>query len=74
MGGAIGALFVAGSTLLVPITGAAVFITCLVAGQLIGALVVDAVGGFGLEERSLSIRKVLGITMVLTGIMLERLE
>jgi transporter family-2 protein len=72
LGGVIGAIFVAGGATLVPITGAAVFFTCLIAGQLAGAVFADAVGAFGLEAREVSVRKLLGVALAFAGVVLVR--
>ena len=71
--GLIGAVFVAGSTLLVPITGAALFFVCLIAGQLVGALIIDAVGAFGMDARAISLRKLAGVSLAFAGVALVRL-
>jgi transporter family-2 protein len=72
LGGVIGALFVAGGATLVPITGAAVFFTCLIAGQLIGAVLADAIGAFGIQERAVSARKLFGVALAFAGVFLVR--
>ena len=72
LGGVIGALFVTGGAMLVPITGAAVFFTCLIAGQLLGAVIADAVGAFGLEKQALSVWKLAGIALAFAGVVLVR--
>lgn len=71
-GGLIGAIFVFGSTVLVPVMGATVFFVCFIAGQLIGAVVADAIGAFGLEPRSLSVRKLAGVALAFAGVVLVR--
>ena len=72
LGGVIGAVFVAGGAILVPVTGAAVFFVCLIAGQLLGAVIADAIGAFGLEERALSAQKLAGIALAFAGVVLVR--
>ena len=71
-GGVIGALFVTGGAMLAPITGAAAFFTCLVAGQLPGAVIADSTGAFGLEKQVLPVWKLAGIALAFTGAVLVR--
>ncbi|MFT7596112.1 MAG: transporter family-2 protein [Paracoccaceae bacterium] len=71
-GGFIGAVFVSGGIFLVPIMGAAVFFVCLIAGQLVGAVVADTIGAFGLEPRALSARKLAGVGLAFAGVVLVR--
>jgi transporter family-2 protein len=71
-GGLIGAVFVTGGATLVPIMGAAVFIVCLIAGQLFGSVIADSIGAFGLEPRALSVRKLVGVTLAFAGVLLVR--
>ena len=70
LGGMIGILIVAGSAALVPLTGAALFVVCLVGGQLLGAAVADHVGAFGLPERPLTAPRALGLALVALGAVL----
>lgn len=72
LAGLLGAAFVAGSAFLVPVTGAALFFVCLVAGQLTGALVADAVGALGIEPRALSVQKIAGVALAFLGVVLVR--
>lgn len=72
LGGLIGAVFVAGGAYLVPVTGAALFFVCLIAGQLVGAVIADTIGAFGLEPRALSARKLAGIALAFAGVLLVR--
>ena len=68
----IGAFFVAGSTVLIPITGAALFFVCLIAGQLLGAVFADLVGPFGFEPRGISVQKFAGVALAFIGVALVR--
>lgn len=71
-GGLIGAGVVAGGAAIAPITGAALFFVCLIAGQLVGSVIVDASGAFGMAVRDLSITKIVGVAFVLGGVLLVR--
>ena len=67
LGGAMGVVFVAGSVLVAPVLGIALFFVCVVAGQLVGAAVVDHLGAFGAPARPVDAMKLLGIALVLVG-------
>jgi len=70
IGGVIGVLIVAGSAALVPLTGAALFVVCLVGGQLLGSAVADHVGAFGLPTRALTAQRLCGLALVGLGAVL----
>ena len=72
LGGLFGAVFVSGSVALVPVMGAASFFVCLIAGQLAGAVLADVIGAFGLEPRTLSVRKLAGVALAFAGVVLVR--
>ncbi len=72
IGGLIGVAVVAGGLVIVPITGVAMFFVCVVAGQLVGASVLDQIGGFGLEVRPMSLLRALGLALVFVGVLLVR--
>lgn len=72
LGGVIGALFVVGGATLVPFTGAAVFFTCVIAGQLVGAVFADATGAFGIAVQSVSVPKLIGVGLAFAGVLLVR--
>ena len=72
-GGLIGAAVVAGGAAIAPITGAALFFVCLIAGQLVGSVVVDTSGAFGMAVRELSMTKIAGVALALGGVVLVRI-
>ena len=72
LGGLIGVLVVGGGAFIVPTTGAAVFFVCLIAGQLIGSVLLDHIGAFGLEVRTISPSRVFGILLTLVGVFCVR--
>ena len=49
LGGLVGAVFVTGSTILIPLIGAAALVACVVFGQAIGSSLVDQFGLFNLS-------------------------
>lgn len=67
LGGAVGVVFVAGSVIVGPSLGLALFFVCVVAGQLVGATLVDHFGGFGVRPKPVNAMKLLGIVLVLIG-------
>jgi len=67
LGGAFGVVFVAGSVVVGPSLGFALFFVCVVAGQLVGATVVDHFGVFGVPPKPANALKLLGIVLVLLG-------
>lgn len=67
LAGTIGTVFVAGGVLVAPVIGALLFVVCVIAGQLTGALVADHFGAFGLAVRPVSLVRLLGLVLVLAG-------
>lgn len=72
IGGLIGVLVVAGGATIVPITGAAVFFVCLIAGQLAGSVFLDQIGAFGLPQQDISPMRLLGVMLTFGGALLAR--
>ncbi|MEZ5666273.1 MAG: DMT family transporter [Alphaproteobacteria bacterium] len=71
-GGIFGAIFVLSSVWLAPIVGTAAFFTWLVAGQLVGSLVIDHFGWLGIPETPISLWRVAGVAMVIGGALLVK--
>lgn len=71
-GGMIGVAVVAGSAAIAPVTGAALFFVCLIAGQLFGSVLIDHVGAFGMSVRPINIAKLCGVGLALMGVLLVR--
>ncbi|MBD0416450.1 DMT family transporter [Oryzicola mucosus] len=72
-GGVLGAAFVTSGVLLVPRIGAAATMAFLVTGQLLAGLVMDRVGFLGLAVREITLGRVAGALMLLSGALLIRL-
>lgn len=70
LGGALGAFFVFGSTLLAPRIGVAAMIALIVAGQVISSLVFDRYGLLGLPVRNISGIRLAGAALILAGAVL----
>lgn len=66
VGGALGAFFVATSTLVVPKLGAAAMVSVIIAGQLIGSLILDHFGVLQ-SPQPISWIKLVGVALLLGG-------
>jgi transporter family-2 protein len=67
LAGVIGVIYVASGVMIAPVTGALLYFVCIVAGQLLGAMAMDHFGAFGLQVREVSVLRVGGFALVLTG-------
>jgi transporter family-2 protein len=72
-GGTIGAVYLGASVFLAPRIGTGALLCLVVAGQLVGALVIDRFGLFGLAMRELTFGRLAGAALVLAGALLVRL-
>ena len=70
IGGLVGLLVVGGGTMIVPVTGAAIFFVCLIAGQLFGSVLLDHIGAFGLPVREIGALRLLGTLFTFCGVLL----
>lgn len=70
LAGMVGTAFVFGAMTLAPVIGAATFFVCVVAGQLVGATLVDHFGVLGIVERPISLQRAIGVALVLGGALL----
>ena len=66
-GGVLGVIFVAGSIVVAPVLGVALFFVCVVAGQLLGSTIIDQIGAFGLTVKPINTMKLVGLGLVLIG-------
>ncbi|HEX8987688.1 MAG TPA: DMT family transporter [Rhodocyclaceae bacterium] len=77
-GGAMGALFVFGTTLLAPRLGFAVMVALIVTGQIVSSLAFDRIGLLGIPVRELSTPRLIGAVLAVIGVVLvnfgDRLE
>lgn len=67
LAGLIGLVFVLAGVSIAPVTGALVFIVCVIAGQLVGALITDHFGLFGIAVRHVTPARLVGLALVLSG-------
>ncbi|AWM88059.1 DMT family transporter [Microvirga sp. 17 mud 1-3] len=72
LGGVLGAFYVAVVIWGVPQLGAVSTIAALVFGQLIAALVLDAIGAFGLPVHAISWQRLLAAALIFAGLVLSR--
>jgi transporter family-2 protein len=69
-GGVLGAIFVFGTTLLVPRIGAAKMVALIVAGQVLVSLVMDRQGWLGLAVREITTPRLVGALLLIAGVLL----
>ena len=70
LGGLFGATYVSMAVVLAPRLGAAALIGASVAGQLIGSLLLDHYGVVGYAVRPVSMERIVGVVLLLTGVLL----
>jgi transporter family-2 protein len=71
-GGVLGAFYVSAVVLLTPRLGVATTLALAVAGQMVGALLLDHTGALGLELRPISPAKLAGAALLVAGVVLIR--
>lgn len=67
IGGALGAIYVASAAALTPRLGAGGFLVCVVAGQMVAAVLVDHFGLMGLENKPINLARLAGVVLILGG-------
>ncbi|NOT43831.1 MAG: DMT family transporter [Acidobacteria bacterium] len=72
IGGALGAAYILLAIFLTPRLGAALLIASVIVGQLVGALVIDHYGWFGVPVQRLTVLRVVGGCLLLAGAALIR--
>ncbi len=72
VGGLIGVLVVAGGAAIVPVTGFGLFFVCMIAGQLMGSVMLDHIGAFGLSVREVTPLRIGGLLLAFGGVLLVR--
>ncbi|HVT54493.1 MAG TPA: DMT family transporter [Xanthobacteraceae bacterium] len=72
-GGLFGAIYIALAILLLQQLGAATFISLLVAGQMMGSLLFDHYGLFGIPQHPIDLTRLAGATLLIAGVVLIRL-
>ena len=72
-GGVLGGAYVTIATILIPRVGAAAVMAFLVAGQLLGGLLLDRIGFLGMAVREISLGRIAGAVLLVAGALLVRL-
>ena len=72
-GGLLGALYVYAMIMGVPQLGVVSALAALIVGQMLGAMVLDSSGAFGLAVQAITPQRVLAVAMVGGGLVLSRL-
>lgn len=71
-GGLMGAFFVAAAVTLVPRLGVALTFSLIIAGQMLVTLILDHFGFLGLEQKPISIPRIVGILLITGGVVMIR--
>lgn len=70
IGGVLGAVYVAAAASVTPKLGAGGFLVCVVAGQMVAAVLVDHFGLMGLATKPINFSRVAGVLLILGGVFL----
>lgn len=70
LGGVVGVAYLTAALMLVPKLGAANFMVCVVAGQMLAALLIDQYGLLGMPVKPLEFTRIAGVTLILLGMLL----
>jgi transporter family-2 protein len=71
-GGVFGTIYIVVAILLLPHMGAATAVALLVAGQMLGSLVFDHYGLFGLAQHPVDLSRLAGAVLLIAGVVLIR--
>lgn len=66
-GGIGGVIYISAALILTPRMGAASFIVCVVAGQMLSSMLIDHYGLMGLTSRPVHAGRILGVILILAG-------
>ena len=72
IGGITGAIYVATSLVLLPKIGAASFIVCVIAGQMIAAMLLDHFGLLGLTAKPINLGRAVGVGIMFVGLLVAQ--
>jgi transporter family-2 protein len=70
LGGLFGATYITTTVIAVPRIGTALVFAAVIAGQLIGALLIDSFGWLGVPRQPLSFSRALGVILLVSGVLL----
>lgn len=68
-GGVAGVVYITAALILTPKLGAAGFIVCVIAGQVLSSLAIDQWGLMGLPERPVNLTRLLGVGLIVVGML-----
>lgn len=68
-GGVAGVAYITAALILTPRLGAAGFIVCVIAGQVLSSLAIDQWGLMGLPERPVNLARLLGVGLIVVGML-----
>lgn len=71
-GGVLGAFYVFSNIMLTPMIGAAAVMALSVAGQLVGGMFLDKIGFMGMAVREISLGRIMGAVLLITGALMIR--
>ncbi|MFV3318486.1 DMT family transporter [Pseudomonas sp. NY15374] len=69
LGGVAGVIYITAALVLTPRLGAAGFIVCVIAGQVLSSLLIDQFGLMGLPEKPVNLPRLLGVAMIVGGML-----
>ena len=72
IGGLLGAFFVAATVALVPRLGVALMFSLVIAGQMVITLIIDHFGILDVPVKSISLMRVVGVTLITVGVIIIR--
>lgn len=67
--GVAGVIYITAALVLTPRLGAAGFIVCVIAGQVLSSLLIDQFGLMGLPEKPVNLPRLLGVAMIVGGML-----
>ncbi len=70
LGGILGALFIYGSTVLVPLVGTATTVILVLCGTISASLAIDHFALFGAIKRPVRLKQLLGLALLIAGVVL----
>lgn len=72
-GGLLGAIYVSSAVWSLPSLGAVTAIAAIILGQMVGGLVLDHIGAFGMVVQEITAKRVLAVGLVVSGLILSRI-
>lgn len=73
VGGILGAVYVGGAAAVTPKLGAGGFLVCVVAGQMVMAVMVDHFGLMGIAPKPVTLQRMAGVALILGGVLIVHL-